>query len=148
MEAGRIRLSDHLSQQLAADQSIHRDLGRLIHDIATAVKEIALLTSQGALAGVLGSLSSQNVQGETQKKLDVLSDEILIETFRCSNLVAGIASEENDAPITNKSGGPFLSLFDPLDGSSNIDVNVSVGTIFSILDAPKDRSPELIDYLQ
>ena len=148
MEAGRIRLSDHLSQQLAADQSIHRDLGRLIHDIATAVKEIALLTSQGALAGVLGNLSSQNVQGETQKKLDVLSDEILIETFRSGNLVAGIASEENDAPITNKSGGPFLSLFDPLDGSSNIDVNVSVGTIFSILNAPKDRSPELTDYLQ
>jgi fructose-1,6-bisphosphatase len=148
MEAGRIRLSDHLSQQLAADQSIHRDLGRLIHDIATAVKEIALLTSQGALAGVLGNLSSQNVQGETQKKLDVLSDEILIETFRSGKLVAGIASEENDAPITNKSGGPFLSLFDPLDGSSNIDVNVSVGTIFSILNAPKDRSPELTDYLQ
>ena len=107
MEAGRIRLSDHLSQQLAADQSIHRDLGRLIHDIATAVKEIALLTSQGALAGVLGNLSSQNVQGETQKKLDVLSDEILIETFRSGKLVAGIASEENDAPITNQNGDLF-----------------------------------------
>ncbi len=148
MEAGRTRLSDHLSQQLDADQSIHRDLGKLILDIATAVKEIAILTSQGALAGVLGNLASQNVQGETQKKLDVLSDEILIQTFRSGNLVAGIASEENDEPIANKNGGPFLCLFDPLDGSSNIDVNVTVGTIFSIQHAPKDRSPELADYLQ
>lgn len=147
MQAGRTRLSDYLRQQPSADPLIHSDLSRLIHGIAKAVQEIALLTSQGALAGVLGNLSSQNVQGETQKKLDVLSDEILIESFRSGDLVAGIASEENDAPISTQNGGPFLSLFDPLDGSSNIDVNVSVGTIFSILLAPKNRSPELHDYL-
>ncbi len=148
MPAGRIKLSEYLSQQLAENPSLHRDLGKLVLDLAQAVKEIALLTSQGALAGVLGSLESQNVQGETQKKLDVLSDEILIQTLRSGNLVAGIASEENDEPITNPKGGSFLCLFDPLDGSSNIDVNVSVGTIFAIYEANQERSPELADYLQ
>ncbi len=148
MPAGRIKLSEYLSQQLAENPSLQRDLGKLVLDLAQAVKEIALLTSQGALAGVLGSLESQNVQGETQKKLDVLSDEILIQTLRSGNLVAGIASEENDEPITNPKGGSFLCLFDPLDGSSNIDVNVSVGTIFAIYEANQERSPELADYLQ
>lgn len=148
MPAGRIKLSEYLSQQLAENPSLHRDLGKLVLDLAKAVQEIALLTSQGALAGVLGSLESQNVQGETQKKLDVLSDEILIQTLRSGNLVAGIASEENDEPITNPKGGSFLCLFDPLDGSSNIDVNVSVGTIFAIYEANQERSPELTDYLQ
>jgi fructose-1,6-bisphosphatase len=148
MPAGRIKLSEYLSQQLAENPSLQRDLGKLVLDLAQAVKEIALLTSQGALAGVLGSLESQNVQGETQKKLDVLSDEILIQTLRSGNLVAGIASEENDEPITNPKGGSFLCLFDPLDGSSNIDVNVSVGTIFAIYEANQERSPELTDYLQ
>ena len=132
MPAGIIKLSEYLSQQLAEHPSLHRDLGKLVLDLAKAVQEIALLISQGALAGVLGSLESQNVQGETQKKLDVLSDEILIQTLRSGSLVAGIASEENDEPITNPKGGSFLCLFDPLDGSSNIDVNVSVGTIFAI----------------
>ena len=148
MPAGRIKLSEYLSQQLAENPSLQRDLGKLVLDLAKAVKEIALLTSQGALAGVLGSLESQNVQGETQKKLDVLSDEILIQTLRSGNLVAGIASEENDEPITNSKGGSFLCLFDPLDGSSNIDVNVSVGTIFAIYEANQERSPELADYLK
>jgi len=148
MPAGRIKLSEYLSQQLAENPSLQRDLGKLVLDLAQAVKEIALLTSQGALAGVLGSLESQNVQGETQKKLDVLSDEILIQTLRSGNLVAGIASEENDETITNSKGGSFLCLFDPLDGSSNIDVNVSVGTIFAIYEANQERSPELADYLQ
>jgi len=148
MPAGRIKLSEYLSQQLAENPSLHRDLDKLVLDLAKAVQEIALLTSQGGLAGVLGSLESQNVQGETQKKLDVLSDEILIQTLRSGNLVAGIASEENDEPITNPKGGSFLCLFDPLDGSSNIDVNVSVGTIFAIYEANQERSPELADYLQ
>jgi fructose-1,6-bisphosphatase len=148
MPAGRTTLSDYLKQQLAQNQRLHRDLAQLMFDVARAVQEIALLTSQGALAGVLGSLERQNVQGETQKKLDVLSDEILIQTFRSGHLVAGIASEENDEPIANQNGGSFLCLFDPLDGSSNIDVNVSVGTIFSVLAAKPNDKPELKDYLQ
>ncbi len=148
MPAGRTTLSEYLSQQSAQHHSLHPDLGPLILEIAKAVQEIALLTSQGGLADVLGSLDSQNVQGETQKKLDVLSDEILIQTFRSGNLVAGIASEENDEPIRNPKGGSFLCLFDPLDGSSNIDVNVSVGTIFSILPATPNTNLVVSDYLQ
>lgn len=148
MPAGRTTLSEYLSQQSAQHSDLHPDLCKLILEIAKAVQEIALLTSQGALAGVLGNLESQNVQGETQKKLDVLSDEILIQTFRSGNLVAGIASEENDQPISNPKGGSFLCLFDPLDGSSNIDVNVSVGTIFSILPATPNPDLAVSDYLQ
>ena len=148
MPAGRTTLSEYLSQQTAEHQSLNPDLSKLVLEIAKAVQEIALLTSQGALAGVLGSLESQNVQGETQKKLDVLSDEILIQTFQSGDLVAGIASEENDEPLSNPKGGSFLCLFDPLDGSSNIDVNVSVGTIFSILSSPSNTKPAVSDYLQ
>ena len=148
MPAGRITLLEYLRQQSAQHQSLHPDLGKLVLEIAKAVQEIAVLTSQGALAGVLGSLESQNVQGETQKKLDVLSDEILIQTFQSGNLVAGIASEENDEPLSNPKGGSFLCLFDPLDGSSNIDVNVSVGTIFSILPAIPNTTLTVSDYLQ
>jgi fructose-1,6-bisphosphatase I / sedoheptulose-1,7-bisphosphatase len=148
MPAGRTTLSEYLSQQSAQHPSLHPDLGSLLLEIAKAVQEIALLTSQGALAGVLGSLESQNVQGETQKKLDVLSDEILIQTFRSGNLVAGIASEENDEPLSNPKGGSFLCLFDPLDGSSNIDVNVSVGTIFSILSTTPNATLTVSDYLR
>ena len=148
MPAGRTTLSEYLSQQSAQHPSLHPDLGKLVLEIAKAVQEIALLTSQGALAGVLGSLESQNVQGETQKKLDVLSDEILIQTFQSGNLVAGIASEENDEPLSNSKGGSFLCLFDPLDGSSNIDVNVSVGTIFSILSTTPNTMLTVSDYLR
>ncbi len=148
MLVGRTTLSEYLSQQSAQYQAHHPDLSSLILEIAKAVQEIALLTSQGALAGVLGSLESQNVQGETQKKLDVLSDEILIQTFRSGNLVAGIASGENDEPLSNPKGGSFLCLFDPLDGSSNIDVNVSVGTIFSILSTTPNTTLTVSDYLR
>ncbi len=150
MHLGRSTLSKFLIQQLreVPDQ---RDLAALLIDIAAAVKVISSMTSKGALAGVLGSLESENVQGEIQKKLDVMSDTVFVNTFAHGGLVAGLASEENDEPIAfeqaSKASAPYLTIFDPLDGSSNIDVNVSVGSIFSVLKAPVGRLPQPSDFL-
>ncbi|QWD89453.1 class 1 fructose-bisphosphatase [Polynucleobacter sp. MWH-CaK5] len=149
MHLGRTTLSKFLIQQLQAEGK--SDLAALLVDVAAAVKAISAMTAKGDLAGILGSLETQNIQGETQKKLDVLSDQAFINTFQLGGLIAGLASEENDDPITvtdPDKKGPFLAVFDPLDGSSNIDVNVSVGSIFSILEAPKGRDPVMADYLQ
>lgn len=149
MHLGRTTLSKFLIQETDGTEDA-RDLAALLVDVAAAVKAISAMTAKGALAGVLGSLDSENVQGEVQKKLDVLSNTAFVNTFQMGGLVAGLASEEMDEPISvsRKTPGGFLTVFDPLDGSSNIDVNVSVGSIFSILRAPKDRPPELGDYLQ
>ena len=150
MHQGRTTLSKFLIQQLkgAPEQS---DLAALLVDIAAAVKAISAMTAKGELGGVLGSLDSTNVQGETQKKLDVMADRAFINTFSMGGLVAGLASEENDDPIEidpQDGSGRFLAVFDPLDGSSNIDVNVSVGSIFSVLRAPEGRAPVMADYLR
>jgi len=150
MHQGRTTLSKFLIQQLkgSVEQS---DLAALLVDIAAAVKAISAMTAKGELGGVLGSLETQNVQGETQKKLDVLSNTAFVNTFALGGLVAGLASEEMDDPqvIDPQDGsGRFLTVFDPLDGSSNIDVNVSVGSIFSVLRAPQGRAPQMEDYLR
>ena len=150
MHQGRTTLSKFLIQQLkgAPEQS---DLAALLVDIAAAVKAISAMTAKGELGGVLGSLDSTNVQGETQKKLDVMSNQAFINTFSMGGLVAGLASEENDDPVEidpRDGSGRFLAVFDPLDGSSNIDVNVSVGSIFSVLRAPEGREPVITDYLR
>ncbi|MBK1672932.1 fructose-bisphosphatase class I [Ectothiorhodospira shaposhnikovii] len=124
----------------------------LLNDIAVACKKISDLVNKGDLVGVLGTAGSENVQGEQQKKLDIISNEIFIEALAHNGHVAGLASEEMDdvhhlperAPR-----GKYLVLFDPLDGSSNIDVNVSVGTIFSILKAPPGvKNPSREDFLK
>ena len=153
MHLGRTTLSKFLIQQLRGGDD-DRDLAALLVDIAAAVKAISAMTSKGALAGVLGSLESTNVQGETQKKLDVLSDQAFVNTFQLGGLAAGLASEENDHPIVFErppgvaGDRRYLAVFDPLDGSSNIDVNVSVGSIFSIIRAPKGRKVKPDDFLQ
>ena len=149
MHQGRTTLSKFLIQQLKGT-SEQSDLAALLVDIAAAVKAISAMTAKGELGGVLGSLDSTNIQGETQKKLDVMSDHAFINTFSMGGLVAGLASEENDhiVEIDPKDGsGRFLAVFDPLDGSSNIDVNVSVGSIFSVLRAPQGRVPTTEDFL-
>ena len=112
--------------------------------------KISGLVSRGALAGVLGSAGAENVQGEVQKKLDVIANDILIEAAEASRAVAAIASEEEDDILAfagRAERGDRLLLFDPLDGSSNIDVNVSIGTIFSILPAPEGEVTAA-DFLQ
>lgn len=124
----------------------------LLNDIAVACKKISVLVNKGDLIGVLGSADSENVQGETQKKLDIITNEVFIEALMRNGHVAGLASEEMDDILHLPAGVPrgrYLVLFDPLDGSSNIDVNVSVGTIFSILHAPPGvERPELSDFLK
>ncbi len=150
MHQGRTTLSKFLIQQLKGSPE-QNDLAALLVDIAAAVKAISAMTAKGELGGVLGSLDSTNVQGETQKKLDVMSNTAFINTFSMGGLVAGLASEENDTPLEidpQDGSGRFLAIFDPLDGSSNIDVNVSVGSIFSVLRAPQGRSPTPDDFLR
>lgn len=116
------------------------ELVSLIDAICTCCQDIAGRLQVGALTGILGALEDTNVQGETQKQLDVIANDLLKEALLKLPTVAGIASEEEDLPVAGNSGGRFLVLFDPLDGSSNIDVNVSVGTIFSILELPEGCS--------
>ena len=113
------------------------ELGTVINSIATACTEISAILRSGALTGMLGSLESENVQGETQKELDVKTNEIMVDILSANRHVAALASEEMDdiLPLPH-SGGSYVAAFDPLDGSSNIDKVMSVGTIFSILPAP------------
>ena len=124
----------------------------LLNDIAVACKKIADLVNKGALVNVLGATDSENVQGETQKKLDVISNELVIEALRHNGHIAALASEEMDSVYhlpADAARGKYLLLCDPLDGSSNIDVNVSVGTIFSILKAPDGvANPAEKDFLR
>ncbi|MBK1693585.1 fructose-bisphosphatase class I [Chromatium weissei] len=115
------------------------DFTSLLNDVVTACKVISNLVNHGALVGVLGSAGSENVQGETQKKMDILSNDVFLKSNEWAGHLAAMASEEMDDiyPIPAKyPRGKYLLTFDPLDGSSNMDVNVSVGTIFSILRCP------------
>jgi fructose-1,6-bisphosphatase I/sedoheptulose-1,7-bisphosphatase len=115
------------------------DLPGLILDVSFACKRIARAVAMGSLAGVLGAEETINIQGETQKKLDVISDTIFRGSTEWGGHVAAVASEEMDThrPIPDPyPKGRYLLVYDPLDGSSNIDVNVSVGSIFSVLRAP------------
>lgn len=128
------------------------DFTSLLNDVVIACKAISNVVNKGALLGVMGSLDSENVQGETQKKLDVITNDIMIGANEWGGHLAGMASEEMDElyPIPSQYPlGKYLLVFDPLDGSSNVDVNISVGTIFSILKAPvAGRAAKTDDFLQ
>ena len=128
------------------------DLIELIHEVSITCKEIAATVSRGELSGVLGVAGSENVQGETQKQLDIITNDIMVNHMKVSGLVAGMGSEEVEEPIPvpAKERGEYILMFDPLDGSSNIDVNISVGTIFSVLKSPMGckADPEKNDYIQ
>lgn len=121
------------------EQNIDSSLIDLIDQISVTCKEISHQISLGALAGVLGSAEEENVQGETQKKLDVIANDLIKRDLAALSCVKGLASEEEPDPVACNKEGKFLVLFDPLDGSSNIDVNVTVGTIFSVLPASVDE---------
>mgnify|MGYP001239218080 CR=1 FL=1 len=126
-----IQLSDYLAQQKAS-----APLAGLINELLLACELISREVRRGALAGVLGEAGTDNVQGEQQKKLDVISNEILLAAAKKAGAFA-VASEEMELPQPNPNpANDYLVLFDPLDGSSNVDVNVSIGTIFSILNKP------------
>jgi fructose-1,6-bisphosphatase I len=109
----------------------------VVNTCSTLSHEVA----QGALIGLLGSAGSGNVQGEVQQKLDIIANDQLIDGVKGCKSLAGLASEEMELPVAVQGTGDYLLLFDPLDGSSNIDVNVSIGTIFSILKKQDPNSP-------
>jgi len=139
MSSKRVSLTQYLVEQQREHDNIPAQLRLLIEVVARACKRIAIAVNKGALGEVLGSAGSENVQGEVQKKLDIISNEVLIEANEWGGHLAAMASEEMDEIhiIPNRyPQGEFLLLFDPLDGSSNIDVNVSIGTIFSVLKKP------------
>src|SRR5918998_400224 len=139
----RVTLSQFLVSRQRDKNLINPDLRLLIETIARACKAISTRVNKGALADGLGAAATKNVHGEAQKTLDVLSNEILLEANEWGGNLAALASEEMDDPKpipTHYPRGEYLLLFDPLDGSSNIDVNVSVGTIFSVLRCPKTET--------
>ena len=143
----RVTLTQFLIQRQHAGK-INADLRLLIETVARACKAISTRVNKGALADGYGSAGTQNVQGEAVQKLDVLSNEILLEANEWGGNLAALASEEMEVPHpipTQFPKGEYLLLFDPLDGSSNIDVNISVGTIFSALRCPKVASGELCE---
>jgi fructose-1,6-bisphosphatase I len=143
----RIGLTQFLIERQHAGK-INGDLRLLIETVARACKAISTRVNKGALADGHGSAGTENVQGEVQKKLDVLSNEILLEANEWGGNLAALASEEMELPRpipTNYPKGEYLLLFDPLDGSSNIDVNISVGTIFSVLRCPRTASGALCE---
>ena len=123
------------------------ELSQVIETIANTCKDIDQLLQKGALAGVLGSAQNENVHGEEQKKLDVISNDYLIDALKVHPHVGGLASEELDEFTPAQENGEYLVLFDPLDGSSNIDINMCVGTIFSILPA-KNAVTKAEDFMQ
>ena len=132
-----------LTRYLVEHQRVHAlipaDLRLLLEVVARACKSISHAVNKGALGGALGSADSENVQGEVQKKLDIIANEVLIEANEWGGHLAAMASEEMEGIyiVPNRyPQGEYLLLFDPLDGSSNIDVNVSIGTIFSVLRKP------------
>ena len=150
----RVTLSRFLIEQQRASGNLPAQLRLLIEVVARACKAISFTINKGELGGVLGSLGQENVQGEVQKKLDVIANEILIEANEWGGNLAALASEEMEAihPIPNRyPRGEYLLVYDPIDGSSNIDVNKSVGPIFSVLAAPEDcagRDVTEADFLQ
>jgi fructose-1,6-bisphosphatase I/sedoheptulose-1,7-bisphosphatase len=154
--SGRWTLTRYLIEERRRYPQASGDLNALILDVALACKAIARIVAMGSLGEAMPSGGDTNVQGEVQKPLDVLSNEIFVRMNEWNGHLAGMASEEMEKPAQIPSSyarGKYLLVFDPLDGSSNIDVNVSVGSIFSILRAPDEivdsgRDVTADDFLQ
>jgi fructose-1,6-bisphosphatase I / sedoheptulose-1,7-bisphosphatase len=152
MLTDRTTLAQFLIEEGRRYPAARGDLNALILDVALACKAIARRVAYGALGGVLGAAATTNVQGETQQKLDLVANDLFLRANEWGGLVSGMVSEELEAPYPipeRYPRGKYLLAFDPLDGSSNIDVNVSVGSIFSILRAPNPGAhPTAEDFLQ
>lgn len=148
----RMTFSKFMIDRKRQTGAIEADLAALLNDVQIACKQIALAVSRGALNDHADVQTTVNVQGEEQKPLDVLTNQIMLDGCEFGGQVCGMASEEMDEPYQINEAYPrgrYLLIFDPLDGSSNIDVNVSVGTIFSILRAPEGVThPKTQDFLQ
>jgi fructose-1,6-bisphosphatase I len=143
----KISLTRYLVEKQHNDGRIPPELRLLLEVVARACKRISLAVTKGALGEVLGSTESENIQGEVQKKLDIIANEVLIEANEWGGHLAAMASEEMDDIYVvphRFPKGEYLLMFDPLDGSSNIDVNVSIGTIFSVLRKRND-DPQVVE---
>ena len=143
MPTGRMTLTQFLIEERRRYPDATGELNGLILSVALACKSVATQVAQGALAGVLGSAGATNVQGEAQQRLDVVANEAFLHTAEWGGHAAAMVSEEMEAPYCPAQSGSarYLLVFDPLDGSSNIDVNVAVGSIFSILRVPAEAKP-------
>jgi fructose-1,6-bisphosphatase I len=149
--ANKITLTQFIIEQQRGSPNASGTFTMLLNNIVMACKEISHLVNRGDLVGVLGSADSENVQGEVQKKLDIITNDIMINALNWTGHLAGMASEEMDDIIQippQYPKGKYLALFDPLDGSSNIDVNMTVGTIFSILRCRECLAPAEEDFLR
>lgn len=143
-------LNDFLSEQLNQTESKQR-LASVVTVLAASVVEVANLVEKAPLAGQLGKLGNENIQGEQQAKLDLLTNDCFVANLKACEAVAGMVSEElDDAILLSKDNAKpnYLVVFDPLDGSSNIEVNVAVGSIFSVLKAPIGKATQTADFLQ
>ena len=137
----RVTLTQYLIEQQRHYGKVSPELRLLIEVVARACKAISHTVSKGPLAGIGDAMGLDNVQGEAQKRLDIIANEVLMEANEWGGQLAAMASEEMAEPyqIPNRyPKGEFLLLYDPLDGSSNLDVNISVGTIFSVLRCPNN----------
>ncbi|WP_374681811.1 class 1 fructose-bisphosphatase [Accumulibacter sp.] len=154
MLCGRTNVNKFLIEEQRRNPSLVGDFSMLMSDIVRSCKAIAQGVSRGSLADLLGDAGSENVQGEGQKKLDVLANQAFLRHCEWGGHLAAMASEEMEDiyPIPSENPrGRYLLVFDPLDGSSNIDVNLSVGSIFSVLRCPEKCSggaPTAVDFLQ
>ena len=147
----RVTLTQFIIEQQRGLPEASGTFTLLLNNIATACKQISHLVNRGDLVGVLGSAGSENVQGEVQKKLDIITHDIMVAALDWTGHLGGMASEEISDPIkipTHYPKGKYLVLFDPLDGSSNIDINLTVGTIFSVLRCREGVEPETEDFLR
>ena len=146
----KVSLTQFIIEQQRGLPDASGTFSSLLNNIVTACKEISHLVNRGNRVGVLGSAESENVQGEVQKKLDIITNDIMVNALNWTGHLAGMVSEEVDDIIAIPAQypkGKYLALFDPLDGSSNIDVNLAVGTIFSILHCPEGVEPTVEDFL-
>ncbi len=152
MQYGRTTLSKFIIEEQRQSAERDEQLTALINDIQTSCKYISAAVARGPLQGAHGSASNRNVQGEVQQKLDLVANDIMLRSCEWGGQLAGMVSEELPEPYAIPDGYPrgrYLLAFDPLDGSSNIDVNVTVGSVFSILRAPRGTEPACAeDFLQ
>jgi fructose-1,6-bisphosphatase I / sedoheptulose-1,7-bisphosphatase len=148
----RITLTQYLIEQLRRFPQASGSFNSVILGVALACKALSRKVAYGALAGLHGKAGAINAQGETQQKLDVLANEAFLQCLQWGGHVRGMLSEEMELPwlaAPEGVGGDYLLAYDPLDGSSNIDVNLSVGSIFSVVRAPSESRPLSVqDFLQ
>jgi fructose-1,6-bisphosphatase I len=145
-----------ITQFIIEQQRVHKnstgEMSGLLNDIVSACKKISHLVNRSGIIGLGGAAESENIQGEVQKKLDIITNDVMVDHLNWTGHLAAMASEEIEEIIqlpANMPKGQYLIAFDPLDGSSNIDINLSVGTIFSILRCPQGvTEPTIEDFMQ